>query len=139
MARHTDEGTDALRAAYENLTKAGQGSLHAAYAFGQIVDALTGVGYTYGMLGEMIGRSGSMVSMYAKLYRKYPNVQTLVHLAEEMSTYDVSRLASDTKTVRYAYAWQCQHCGTVGEVRKIRQLGEDGMPARADGAARVTA
>jgi hypothetical protein len=129
------ESGEALREAYDNLVKAGQGSLEAAYAFGQVVDALNGqLGYSYTMLGDMIGRSAVTVAVYAKLYRKYPTVQSLIHMAEEMGTWDVHRLVSDAQTMRYRYVFHCRNCGSydVARERAPEVTADDAaLPARA--------
>ena len=119
MSKSKGETLDLLRTAYDALTKAGRDSLSKAYAFGNVVHALHGI-FTYGQLAEELGVTSTTVSKYAKLYRKYPTEQLLMHTAAEMSTYDVGVLSSDADTARYVYAWHCLNCGSF-DVKKERE------------------
>lgn len=130
------ETLDLLHVAYDALTKAGRNSLSKAYAFGNVVNALHGL-FTYAQLGAELGVTPTTVSTYAKLYRKYPNEQLLMHTAAELGTYDVSRLAAESETVRYVYQWHCANCGSY-DVHKERQT-EQALAAReADAVATLT-
>ena len=123
MARGSKgETLDLLHAAYDALTKAGRESLSKAYAFGNVVNALHGI-FTYTQLAAELGVTTSTVSKYAKLYRRYPNEQLLLHTAAELGSYDVGVLAADEAPARYAYLWHCQNCGSF-QVKKERETGE---------------
>ena len=119
MGKSKGETLDLLRTAYDALTKAGRNSLSKAYAFGNVVHALHGI-FTYGQLAEELGVTPTTVAKYAKLYRKYPNEQLLMHTAAETGTYDVGVLASDDASVRYVYTWQCMNCHSFN-VKKERE------------------
>lgn len=111
---------DFLVERHGQLTRAGQGSLQAAYNFGEIVNMLHDQGYSYATLGEVVGLTGAGISVYAKLFRKYPTASMLLRLSEQMGTYDVSRLASDGETAHYSYAYHCGNCGSY-DVHKERK------------------
>jgi hypothetical protein len=123
MSKQRGETLDLLRAAYDELTKAGRNSLVKAFAFGNVVNALHGI-FTYTQLAEELGVTPGVPSLYAKLYRKYDgNVSLLLHTAAEMGTYDVSRLSSDSETARYSYVWRCNNCHSL-DVKRERQTQE---------------
>jgi hypothetical protein len=100
------------------LVRAGQGSLQAAYNFGEVVNVMHDQGYSYAALGDMVALSGPGISTYAKLFRKYPTVNTLLRTSEQMGTYDVSRLASDGETAHYSYLYHCSNCGSFNVKRE---------------------
>jgi hypothetical protein len=127
MAKNRGETLDLLHSAYEALTKAGRNSLAKAYTFGNVVNALHGI-FSYSQLAAEIGVTPTTISTYAKLYRRYPNEQLLMHTAAELGTYDVSRLASESESIRYVYNWHCNNCGSY-DVKKERQTAES-MAAR---------
>jgi transcriptional regulator with XRE-family HTH domain len=108
-----------LRDSYDSLVKAGRGSLEAAYAFGQVCDALNRVGYTQATLAQAVGVSPPTIATYLKLFRKYPTEHQLLHVAEELGTYDVSKLNGSVPAAPAHYVYHCLSCGSF-EVKKER-------------------
>jgi hypothetical protein len=122
MAR--SENLDLFVTAYEDLRSSGTRSIMAAYNFGQVVDALSNSTYTLAELASAIDRTASMVSVYRKLYRRYPHVNALLRTAEEMGTYDVSRLAGTNPLVPVRYVFICENCGSSDVARHKESVGE---------------
>lgn len=120
MAIFAGETLDQFIAEYGKLVRAGNGSLQAAYRFGSVVNALHGL-YTYKQLGGVIDRTGGMVAIYAKLARSYPNENALLRTADQLQTYDISRLAGGTPSASATYVMLCNHCGTIGEVSRHKE------------------
>jgi hypothetical protein len=117
------ENLDLFVTAYEDLRSSGTRSVMAAYRFGQVVDALSST-YTLGELGAAIGRTASMVSVYRKLYRRYPHVNALLKAADELGTYDVSKLAGQNPLVPVKYVFICLNCGSDHVERHKESVGE---------------
>lgn len=119
MAREQrSETLEMLVSKFDALTRAGRDSLVKAYEFGAVVDALHRF-YSYSDMGNAVGRSGSQVYTYAKLFRRYSSEQRLVKRAEELDTYDVARLAKDEEeTVHYHYQWRCTNCHSTAVVKE---------------------
>ena len=122
-----NENLAALRMAYDALIKAGSSSLSAAFDFGQIIDALSNI-YTLGVMGEELGRHPTTIGRYAKLYRMYPNKQALLHMAQEMGTWDVNLLISTDVHViahKVSFGYKCQNCGSF-DTKRTKRLQTEG-------------
>lgn len=115
MAR--GESFTLLREAYENLTKAGSTSLQAAYRFGAVCDALSGM-YTQRSLAQAVGVSTSTINCYLRLFRRYPTEHALLHMAEELGTYDVSKLNGSVPSAPVHYVLHCTNCGGTEFVKE---------------------
>jgi hypothetical protein len=107
-----------LHDAFDALVRAGDDSLRKAYAFGQIVDALQGIGYTLGQMAAEINRTAPTVGKYAELYRRYPNVEALLRRAHQWSTADISILVRDDDALHTKFGYQCGTCGSWDTHRK---------------------
>lgn len=118
MARRTANGAlDLLSMAYEALVKAGENSLSAAWTFGQQVDALHGA-FSYEQMGRALGVTGITVSTYARLYRRYPTEQALLHTAQALGTYDVSKLNGSKPVTPSRFHFRCADCGSTAVVKE---------------------
>jgi len=115
------ENLELLRDSYDALVKSGSDSLSKAYVFGQVVRALHRF-HTYKEMGEWIGRSASLIAIYAQLAGRYPTEQALLREADRIGSYDVSRLARDlAPAAPYHVVYHCTVCGSY-DVVKERQL-----------------
>jgi hypothetical protein len=139
MPANRNENLDLLMDAYHSLVKAGRGSLRAAYAFGQVCDALNRIGYTQTVLAEAVGLSNATISRYMKLFRRYANENMLLRRAEELGTYDVGQLAGNSPQEPAVYVLHCIHCGTYNEVVRERKTPEEAAALAAVTQAEVTA
>ena len=129
MTTRHDENLSMLHDAFDRLAIASEGGLRAAYAFGQIADALRAIGYSFATMGAEVNRTGPTVNMYARLYRKFPRVELLLDLAHELGTFDISILIRDEGSLRTKYGYQCGVCESWMTHR--RPLPEGGVPAEA--------
>jgi hypothetical protein len=120
------ENFDLLLGSYDALVKSGSNSLQAAYAFGQVCDALTRV-YTVKSLAEAISRSSATVYQYLRLYRAYPTERALLDKAEELGTYDVSRLNGQTPAAPVHWVFHCLNCGSF-DVAKEKEIPGEAPP-----------
>jgi hypothetical protein len=110
---------------YGNLVKAGRGSLQAAYAFGQVCDALTRIGYSRQNLADAIGKTAPTIAKYLKLFRTYPTERALLDRAEELGHWDVGVLAGNTPSAPVVTLLHCLHCGTYNDVIRERKTPEE--------------
>lgn len=115
MGKH--ENLVTLRLAYDTLVKAGDDSLRAAFNFGQVIDALSNT-FTLKTMGQEIGRTAVTVGTYARLYRRYPTVETLLKTAQEYGTFDISKLVAGEAVLRAKFGYQCNHCGSWDVVHR---------------------
>lgn len=115
------ENAAMLRELYANLTKAGEASIVAARNFGQMVDLLKSMGYSYSAIGRVVGRTTSAVSVYAKLFRSYPTEAAMIRQARELGTYDVARLAGANPLVPVRYEFVCTNCGSHDFIRERKE------------------
>jgi hypothetical protein len=114
-----DENLAFLVDAYDALYKAGRISLSKAYLFGQLVDVLVhSQHYTRRQLAEAIGKSVSVIDIYGKLFRKYPNEHSLLHMADEMGTFDVSILAGRAPVIPQKWIFRCNNCGSYDTAKE---------------------
>lgn len=120
MARKkiTDESLAQLHDLFDQLHHASLDGLRKAYAFGQMVDALASIGYTYETMGHEVNRSASTVYQYARLYGRYNSVQELLDTAERWGTYDISRLVGSDAQLHRRYGYQCNTCFSWNTSRK---------------------
>ena len=88
--------------------------LRAAFAFGQCVDALNGIGYTYDQMGAEVDRSMGTIQKYATLYRRYARVELLIEAAHKYQTFDISRLTGTDEALTLKYGYQCATCEAEG-------------------------
>lgn len=121
MARST-ETLDLFRNTYVSLKALGEEGLGMAYTFGNLVNALHGL-YTFKQLGEEIGRTGSCVAMYKKLYASYVNrggERELLRIADEMGSYDIARLAGafDAPKESFRFVPHCSSCGSYNVAKE---------------------
>jgi hypothetical protein len=115
----SEDGFDVLRDRHNKLVKAGAASLLAAYRFGQVCDELSRL-YTQATMAAVIGVTPPTVSTYRKLFLKYPNEHVLLHVAEEMNTYDVSKLNGSVPGAPVHYVFKCKNCGS-SDVSRLRE------------------
>jgi len=127
-----------LTETYSSLVKAGQGSLEAAYAFGQVCDALTRMGYTRQNLADAIGKTVPTVAKYLKLFRQYSTERALLDRADELGTYDVGLLAGNTPSAPVVTVLHCLNCGKYNDVVRQR-LSPEEAGQLLEAQARVTA
>jgi hypothetical protein len=127
-----------LMETYGNLVKAGRGSLAAAYAFGQVCDALNRIGYSQQMLADAIGKSVPTISKYLKLFRLYPTEKALLDRAEALGHWDVGILAGNTPQAPVVTVLHCLNCGKYNDVVRERRSPEE-AEALLEAQARVTA
>jgi hypothetical protein len=106
-----EENLELLASAYAGLVRAGEGSLEAAYAFGQVIEALYGL-YTLTQLAAEVGVSNATIGKYRKLAVAYPNVNALLRRSRELHTYDVSVLAAGSASAPARYELHCTVCGS---------------------------
>jgi hypothetical protein len=102
----------ALRQAFDNLVRAGDDSLRAAYNFGQIADALNDIGYSWAEMGDAVDRRGPTIYMYVRLYRRYPTLDALTMTAKKWGTYDINRLTGSDVSLQSRFGYQCLGCGS---------------------------
>jgi len=114
------EGLIALHQAWDQMTRAGENSLRAAYNFGQIADALKNAGISWDVMGHEVDRSAATIHKYANLYRRYPRVEMLLEASEYHDTFDVSILVrpEDTQIGHGKFGYQCGNCGSWDTHRK---------------------
>jgi hypothetical protein len=108
-----------LELAHQQLGKAGEASLRAAYKFGEVVEEIHSHGYTYAQIGATIGVTGSMPYPYKRLYNAHRNISDLLKLARQLETYDVAKLAGIATSTAYKYIFVCENCGSK-EVHRER-------------------
>jgi len=128
MARN-GESLTLLHELFDKLNRAGEDSLRAAFAFGQCVDALSGIGYTYEQMGAEVDRHEGTIQKYATLYRRYARVELLIEAAKRYQTFDIARLTGSDEALQAKYGYQCATCGSWDTHRKS-------MPPQLAGSAR---
>jgi hypothetical protein len=126
VARKQAENLELLASAYGSLVRAGEGSLEAAYAFGQVIEALYGI-YTLTQLAAEVGVSNATISKYRKLATAYPNVNALLRRSRELHTYDVGVLASGSVSAPARYELHCTNCGSYA-IERERVTSENPVP-----------
>jgi hypothetical protein len=114
-----DENLAFLVDAYDALYKAGRISLSKAYLFGQLVNVLVhSQHYTRQQLADAIGKSVGVIDNYGRLFRKYPNEHALLHMADEMGTFDVSILSGRAPVIPQKWIFRCSQCGSRDTIRE---------------------
>ena len=142
--RAVDAGTArTLELSYKQLVRAGEGSVRAAWRFGQTIDSLTEA-YTKLQLAEAIGISSGTLNRYHRLFGVYQRPELAVEASERLQTYNIDliwALQAQMMPIEHRplagrrYRYRCQTChGTdVGreEVTDPAEIAELDAPARA--------
>lgn len=99
MTEITGKAVDAstarlLRRSYQNLVKAGDNSVRAAWRFGQTLDSFSDrhTGYTQIQLAEATGLSTGTVYRYRRFYGSYQTPELAVQASRDLETYDIGVL-----------------------------------------------
>jgi hypothetical protein len=114
-----------LTETYGSLVKAGRGSLQAAYAFGQVCDALTRIGYSRQNLADAIGKTAPTIAKYLKLFHSYSTEKALLDRAEELGHWDVGILAGTSPATPVVTLLHCLNCGKYNDVIRERKTPEE--------------
>jgi hypothetical protein len=117
--RAVDAATvQALQMSYQQLVRAGNDSVRAAWRFGQTIDSFTD-SYIMRELAEAMGRSVSTLNRYHRLFAAYQRPELAVQASEVLETYNIDliwALQSQTLPVEHRptlgrrYRYRCQHC-----------------------------
>jgi hypothetical protein len=126
MAR--GESLDMLTDLYGDLRSSGARSLSAAYKFGQVVRALHRA-YSFTDMAEYLGISVATVSKYAKLAGLYSTEVVLLRTAEQMSSWDISKLISIDAGVPIRSVLECRNCHSHDIAHKRERVTVPDTPA----------
>jgi hypothetical protein len=133
-----------LELSYAQLVRAGEGSVRAAWRFGQTIDSLTDA-YTKGQLAEAIGLSTGTLNRYHRLFGVYQRPELAVEASERLQTYNIDliwALQAQLMPIEHGrplagrrYRLRCHHCQStdVGreEVTDPAEIAALDAPARA--------
>lgn len=120
--RAVDAGTvQALQLSYQQLVRAGNDSVRAAWRFGQTIDSFQD-GYTMRELAEAMGRSAGTLNRYHRLFAAYQRPEQAVEASEALGTYNIDLvwgLQSQMMPVEHKtlagrrFRYRCQHCQSL--------------------------
>jgi hypothetical protein len=117
--RAVDAGTvQSLQMAYQQLVRAGNDSVRAAWRFGQTIDSHSD-SYTRRQLADAMGRSVSTLNRYHRLFAAYQRPELAVEASEILETYNIDLVwalqsqmmpTEHRPTLGRRYRYRCQHC-----------------------------
>jgi hypothetical protein len=87
--RAVDAGAaSTLELSYKQLVRAGEGSVRAAWRFGQTIDSLMDA-YTKAELADSLGVSSGTLGRYHRLFGVYQRPELAVEASERLQTYNI--------------------------------------------------
>ena len=111
----------ALQLSYQQLVRAGNDSVRAAWRFGQTNDSFSD-GYTMRQLAEAMGKSVSTLGRYHRLFAAYQRPELAVQASEVLETCNIDlvwALQSQMMPVEHRptlgrrFRYRCQHCQSL--------------------------
>jgi transcriptional regulator with XRE-family HTH domain len=109
-----------LKEHYTGLVKWGEGSVRAAWRFGQALDSRTDL-YTRKQLAEAVGVTPGTVTRYLRLYYAYQRPELAEEAARALETYNIdtiTALRDDLAPIEHGrpmagrrFRYRCTHCG----------------------------
>lgn len=120
--RAVDAGAvQALTESYATLVRAGEGSVRAAWRFGQCIDSFTDT-YTKAELADAMGRSIGTLNRYHRLFSAYQRPELAVQASEVLQTYNIDLvwgLQNQMMPVEHKslagrrFRYRCGHCHSL--------------------------
>jgi hypothetical protein len=91
-SRAVDAGTlQALRLSYDQLVKAGNNSVRAAWRFGQTLDSFSDA-YTRPQVAGAIGLSVTTIDRYRRLYHAFQRPELAVEASAQLQTFNIDTI-----------------------------------------------
>jgi hypothetical protein len=117
----------ALQLSYSQLVRAGEGSVRAAWRFGQTIDSFTDA-YTMAQLAGALRLSTGTLNRYHRLFGAYQRPELAVEASEKLGTFNIDlifQLQADLSPIQPArpyagrrYRYRCNHCHRTDVARE---------------------